>query len=516
MISFPAVPGQAMIFLNRTCRRIAHSMIFLILLVWPLSVVGAENGDDRLDQSSEVTEGRLVTATVTDRVGNPIEGAIIERIEWKSESKAPLAWTNDKGEFRYPLQPKTGESDYVIIFKEGFALGALNLQALPARARLWPMRAIPFRVLDEQDDPVAGVTVAPQTISFVDEHLYSYLPPAIMKKVSVTTREDGWAILRCTRPEELVDVVVACSTRGSQTYCSNFANNRFTTLCLVKTIPGRLILREGDRPASGWRVIAESNDNHNRFDPNPVKTPITPTGIVVDGITDLEGFLDIPHALDGDEFYFMVIDSDGTYRGQKSATLTKAESECEITFEPAAKIAGRLFHIPVRDAQTDQPIAGMKITFYKNDAVGDRQVTESNENGDISVRLTPGVWTAHCTEAADGYCKTIVNDAQWTVTTKSESPLAPLSFYKGTPLHGSIVNVDLAIRRTRWLHVHWKLDEKSGRLSGLYRPDGTFTVLIPKNATAHTFEIVKPEGGSDELRIVKEEPLTLTSDLTIE
>jgi len=180
-----------------------------------------------------INRSKIVAATVTDRDDKPIEGAKVVALRWfdQGDADAPVVLTNAEGEFEFAInEGKNTEeshlSNYVIIHKEGYAVGALNLDHLPARARLWPKKPVAVRVLDAQQKPLAGARVTLGEIGFDDEFLHANIPPSLAEEIGVISRDDGWAILRSARPEFVHSVTVAAEGFGTQEFArpANVAN----------------------------------------------------------------------------------------------------------------------------------------------------------------------------------------------------------------------------------------------------------------------------------------------------
>ena len=119
---------------------------------------------------------KIVAATVTDRDDKPIEGAKVVALRWLDEgdADAPVVLTNAEGEFEFAINERKNTeeshlSNYVIIHKEGYAVGALNLARIihQVRCRVW----IGSRFFREHDDvgfslPASWRTTAPSPNSF--------------------------------------------------------------------------------------------------------------------------------------------------------------------------------------------------------------------------------------------------------------------------------------------------------------------------------------------------------------
>ncbi|QDT10142.1 hypothetical protein [Planctomycetes bacterium K23_9] len=499
-----------------------HCFVGLLALSWSLASPAA-NGQDTSDNAAKLIQG-----VVTDRENQPIEGAQVAWMNWFSrDEKGPVAAvTNDKGVFE--LEKSKAESNqYVVIHKPGYAVAALNMNWLPARARVWPMKPVALRIVDQKQNPVANAVVTLASVHFQDEHLISNVPASLSKPTQAVSREDGWAILRSTRPTDVGSIAVTVDGYGSQTFAADLSKERFHILQLWETTSIDVTLTLDGEPAVDWIVAVASDGNNfgagnnNAAANNPINKNILPVGVEFQGKSDSSGKLTIPHALLRRPIVIYVIDPKKKLRDTQTIVPdgSPESSSIDMTIRPPAGQAGQALTGHVTNTDTNEPIPGISITLANYESAPYDQIeVVADEQGQISVSLTPGTWNWNIPKSPAGQVINMTSENRFVVT-KGDTKLPKLkaSVYKAKAIRGTIQDVDLAIRRARWIHVDWTSPTgASGNQRGTFNPDGTFAVDIPSNAVADSYKIVAVGGGSDPLRVVSKIPLVLTSDAAAE
>jgi hypothetical protein len=347
-----------------------------VLLSMILATVGlaAANDDDKSSKPE-----RVVQAMVTDREDRPIEGAQVSRLHWfgQDQSDEPQILTNARGEFDFAVEGDSRDrvlANYVVIYKEGYALGALNLDTLPARARLWPKKPVALRIVDAQQRAVAGARVALEEVGFDDEFLHANVPPSLDQATGTISRDDGWAILRSTRPEFLHSVRVDAEGYGSQSFACRFSVSKFKVLQLWETSLATLKVLDGEAAAAGWTVMATSNDwmaqsagNEDWADKNLLNGNLLPTGISFTGTTDQDGRVRMEHALVRRRVNLLLFDTSKTWRGSGSVVaLEHAQPDATLTASPSREQEGQEYTCRVLQSGSGEPVTDVKVTFQQH------------------------------------------------------------------------------------------------------------------------------------------------------
>ncbi len=476
---------------------------------------------------AEAPVTRNVKAFVTDRDDRPIEGATVVPMDWlrvdDDRDDVQKAVTNSKGEFEFEIDERTTNSDYVMIFKEGYAVGALNLSVLPARARLFRMKAVPLRIVDAQRRPVANARVTIGEVGFDDEFLQANVPAAIAQLSAAISRTDGWAILRCTRPEFAQSVNVEVDGYGIQSFAGKFSDDNFHVLQLWDTMSIQVQIMNGPTPApKGWVVFATCSEFIEQIagaEPSVAKNPITgdllPKGILLTRKTDAEGRIGIEHALMGRPMNLMVFDSNQDLRGVgRIVSMEGQDGPYQLRVSPSEVDEGQPITGQVVETSSGKAIAGVEVTYTQRQGLLWREVhATSKENGELSARLTPGTWYVEVAHAPAGYCNVVTSENEIVLPETGEHSLPEIRIPKAEMIRGKIEGVDLAIRRARWIHVTWSAGaDQTGEIRGRFQADGRFEIAIPHGSTAESFSIVAVGGGSDQLEIQSHDPLVLVGN----
>lgn len=467
----------------------------------------------------------FLSGVVTDREGKPIQGASVVSIRWggKEFAQQEVVQSNAKGEFQYPFTDidMQLESRYVAIHKAGYAVNALNLAAQPAQVRLWPMKPVAMRIVDNLGEPVAGASVVANVISFDDEFLQSELPRELAKLNAVVSRPDGWAILRCTRPPDLQSVHVSKEGFGTQAFATSFQETRFNVFRLCETHKAVINLTRNGKPVDGWLVKGAVGDGwvNSELDENrdPKNDQLLPVGIAFNAKTTEAGSVTIDHALIDRDMFASVIDAKRRYRGTHGFRCLPDGPSPTLDFQSRSDEVGKSYSVVVQDADTAERIANAKIRFWQNqDVIGDQPETVSDKNGVAEVKLIPGYWSVYCKKAPDGYCAAIASEERF-LAKEDVGELPAIKLWKGKTIRGKIVDADLTVPRTRWLHVDWEIakakDEVTeGKSYGSYDGSGAFQVVVPTAATPTAYRIVQHGEHQGTLEIRSSEPLELVLD----
>ena len=374
--------------------------------------------------------------------------------------------------------------------------------------------------MDAQQKPLAGAHVTLGEIGFDDEFLHANIPPSLAEEIGVISRDDGWAILRSARPEFVHSVTVAAEGFGKQEFATEFAEQKFHVLQLWPTTPAKVRVMVDDQPAADWKVVATTSDllardpaARIREERNGESGQLLPQGIALIATTDQAGIVEIKHALRHRSVYLMLIGPEGKWRG--TATLAAKENSPEPTVlqgQPDLQTVGKEYVAHVMDASSGDPVSGVDIVFQSQGLPPKVARATSDANGQVTAILSPGSWYARVSQSPAGYCETLTSKSQFVIPDQGERKLPDLEVPKGKTIDGVIRGVDLSIRRARWLNVGWtNKDGNSGKLSGRFRPDGTFSITIPTGAVAESFAIVAIGGGNDDLLMESKDPLVLTS-----
>lgn len=468
---------------------------------------------------------RIAQASVADREGNPLKDAEIYRLSWLDESANPPVKSNDKGIFEFPVDTSLRpHSNYVIIYRAGYSLGALNLEALPAQARLHPRRPIAFRVLDPEGEPIEGAQVYPREMSFGDEFLHAYVPAELGRKKGAITREDGWAILRCVAPTSVVSLVVESEDYGSQIFLSNLSKDtKFRVLQLRETATLILEVRNGEQPAFGHRVVGTIDDRGWRpwDDQNKVarKLPLRSSGILCNQETDGDGRIRFEHAPTEIELKFLIVPED---RQRSEERIVKHSDAAEGVFRIQVKpeYADKLRNYTARivDLGTGKPVAGMQLRFASNEMRSARCLVTSGKQGEISPKLAPGTWSVHVEKAPPGYCKTLLSSSRIQVP---EEPLVLQNFeaVRAKEVKGTIRGIDLKLHRARWINAKWRDindQSKAGNVYGTIFPDSSFEISIPVGSRVIEYSMVSHSDHDGKLSEVSQVPLILSGILELD
>ncbi|MGB7347245.1 MAG: hypothetical protein WBD20_23685 [Pirellulaceae bacterium] len=464
----------------------------------------------------------MLKAKVTDRDDKPIEGAEVAWLDWfdPNAEKPVDAVTDQNGEFEI-LERVGKDSSFVIIHKTGYAVGAMNMAYLPARVRLWPMKPVALRIVDPQQQPVEGAIVTLANVHFNEEHLEANVPANLAAQTQAVSRADGWAILRSVRPEFLESVAVTAEGYGNQTFTAEFGEKKFHVLQLWESTKLQVQILEGDTPAKGWKLTASPDGEAFGGDPlaaiktNPINGNLLPSGINFFAATDNEGRLTIPNALVRRPVMYYLVDSADQLRSSKSITADGEETKAvTIKVRPPIKeigieVTGRLV-----DAKTGDPIGGIELSFTNyNEFPYPTNAATSTDNGDVAVALTPGLWRWTVVKKPAGKHIRVDDAAEFLIDERSmKLPDLKIHVRPSQTIKGTIRDVDLAIRRARWIHVSGTdADGTTTQEYGTFQADGTFAINFPADAKADGFDIVAVGGGSDTLVVVSENPLVLTS-----
>lgn len=463
---------------------------------------------------------KTVRATVTDREGTPLERAEVYKLNWfeDAQSKPLRAYTDAQGVFEFAIDTGSAEhSNYVIVHREGYGFGALNLETLPARVRLFQRRSIALRILDEQGRPVNHARVSPGEVDFSEEFLQARVPRELALKTAAVTRGDGWAILRSTRPSSLRSLVVEAEGYGAQEFPSDFSDEtKFRVMQLSNTAAVECRLMKGAEPAAGWKILGTVGELEpfrpdRRETVDPMK-PITPAGIACFMISDSKGKVYLDHAIVGRELELILIDNANDYRGQATINVEQnTKAALTIQVPRTMQEIGEKRTARVVDVQTREPVAGMHLRFACNDWPHANYEVTSDSLGNLDLMLLPGQWYVHVKTPAQGYCKALISKVP-VVVKQGDTQVANFEVAKAKQLSGTLRNIDLELHRARWIRVYWTDEAKnSGEVYGTIHPDSTFDVSVPVYATAESFSIVSRPGHNGQLLIESLDPLVLSS-----
>ena len=446
----------------------------------------------------------MIEAVVTDRDDNPIEGATVSALEWfeGAEVQRPKFKTDSSGVFRMPALNES-QSGYVMIYKPGFCVGALNMRALPARARLHPMKPIALRIVDADGDPVSDAEVSLGDVSFHDEFLQAFPPPALKEMTTVKSRDDGWAILRACRPEYLLQVNVESKGYGIQTFGGPFNDKKFVVLELDRTVPANIKIESDFGSVDGWTVMgfpynfAERNfSSDGRVDKQTGH--MLPISVAERATVDNDGVASLKHMLLAEPIHLLLLDDELNKRACETIVATKKDDEFVFKPLPLLKDKHQTYFGFVRDQENQEPIEGVRLKYFSYTSLNTQEVTAvTDSSGRFELELCNGNWVLDVLTVPENYSDFLNQRINVEIGDDTESKLPDIQLFRGKTVSGRIEGVDLAIRRARWLHVSWSEHDGSEKVYyGKFLPDGSFnlrvhnvperwnSVLLPKPAGA--------------------------------
>ena len=500
--------------------RVAIAVIFGVWSVWA-SCFSSAADDAPLKERATVAEKPVeeVQVLVTDREDNAIEGALVTKLNWLQNADAEVAepiFSNNEGVFRFPKPVEGDDSGYVMIYKPDYAVGAVNLAVMPAQVRLHRMKPVAVRIVGPDGEPVRGAEVSVGEVHFQDEFLQSNIAPTIREQTKVTTRDDGWAILRCTRPEFLESVNVKTSEYGTQTFASEFDERRFSVLQLHPTTSGVAKLEHSSGDVKGWKIIGTKINYDEGFHEKESDTAegtdhLLPVSVEQIGEFDGDGEAVLPHLLLDRESYFIVVDAERNLRSGLTSKGTLGENTLVANVKPLASESGRVFFGYVREEKSEKPLEGVEVSLHMQDRIGLKPISvTSDQEGRFEAKLCEGTWQINLVHAPQHHYKPRGMAAWFVINDQSGPQLDDFTLSPGRLLKGKIEGVKLALHRARWIQVYFdESKDYQNSAFGKYDPEGNFEVTVPVGETPAAFQIVSREGYDGSLEILSANPFRL-------
>jgi len=160
--------------------------------------------------------GRVITGTVVDEDGKPVEGATVAGVDQTTYPN--LTTTDTEGNFRFAYPKESRSLQQVYAFKEGIGFNYLCTEEIdhyrgitppekisdgPFTLKLSPFKPVEIRVVNEDREPLPGATVGPWLIGKKGEK-DSFNTSRAPNFFTNNTNAEGVATLQCL-PEWAID-----------------------------------------------------------------------------------------------------------------------------------------------------------------------------------------------------------------------------------------------------------------------------------------------------------------------
>ena len=443
--------------------------LFISLLLLPLTALGAP-----------------ISVSVVDEAGAPIAGATVQVQRYDGALPETVVSTTDAaGAAQFELGAASGSPKFfgrVAAWKTGRAVAGTNLIGPSATLTLAPEAQV-SGLIEDENGPAQGVTVALQSIRDQSKFLFLMPDSPLAEKLSARTDAQGQFVLRGVPAETQLSLQISGERYATQHIAAQSGGVVSAKMRPGAGLRGQVVDVAG-APLAGLRVFAQGQDRGGEGWAQAA------TG--ADGTYDLSGL-----TIGKYNVIFDTAPDAGYAIAAREGVYAAAGETREV--ETARAVEGVVVRGRVIDAATKAGIENISVGVYGPARPNSGAAVESfrtDAQGDFAARVVPGANKFYVMGVPQQYIRT-EKDYNLNITENAKTPAPVFELTPAIEVRGRVVDeagqgvkMNLELRRN---YEEWPFEsDENGDFTAYGPAEGEVTVARPRwGGEDEPWEIVK-------------------------